>query len=138
MEIYTYGHSKFTNGGYMFSIAQKRFIAATIETCLLKFHHPEMPLEKPKFKLHVDGAESWSWADIEPNWIFDDAQKQPDVNPYNELVTVQMDKLDKIQNEISALINEFYELYDGDLSGEAVSLLLTNLQKLIKINCKPK
>lgn len=63
---------------------EKKKIADTIEKLLLKLDHPEMPKEKPKFKLHVDGKESWSWADIEPNWTFKD--KKPGVNPWNEQV----------------------------------------------------
>jgi len=73
----------------MFSIEQKRRIASTVEKCLLELGHPEMPLVKPRFHLHVDGAESWSWADIDPNWTYDDAHK-PGVNPFNELVAAQM------------------------------------------------
>ena len=51
----------------MFSTNQKQIIAKEIEKLLLSFNHSEMPKEKPNFKLHVDGAEDWSWADIEPN-----------------------------------------------------------------------
>ena len=75
----------------MFSVAQKRQIAAAVEKVLLDLNHPEMPKEKPSFKLHVDGAESWSWADIEPNWIYDEG-KEPGVNPWNESVAAQMNK----------------------------------------------
>ena len=67
----------------MFSVVEKRKIATAIEKVLLELNHPEMPTEKPKFKLHVDGKESWSWADIEPNWVYDDGKK-PGVNPWNE------------------------------------------------------
>lgn len=73
----------------MFSVDQKRQIAAAVEKVLLDLNHPEMPKEKPSFTLHVDGAESWSWADIAPNWTFDDVNK-PGVNPWNELVAAQM------------------------------------------------
>jgi len=66
----------------MFSQEQKRYIAAKIERLLLEIGHPEMPTERPRFKLHVDGKEGWSWADIEPNWRFDD--RDPGVNPHNE------------------------------------------------------
>ena len=68
----------------MFSVAEKRQIATKIEELLLSFNRPEMPKEKPKFFLHVDGKESWSWEDIEPNWVFDDGHKTPQVNPFNE------------------------------------------------------
>ena len=66
----------------MFSVNEKREIAKKIEELLLSFDHPEMPDEKPVFKIHIEGKESWSWADIEPNWKFDDAK--PDVNPWNQ------------------------------------------------------
>lgn len=52
----------------MFSPEEKSYIAAELEKLLLGLGHPEMPKEKVSFKLHVDGAEGWSWADIEPNW----------------------------------------------------------------------
>lgn len=68
----------------MFSVAEKRRIAAAVERELLAIAHPEMPTEKPRFRLHVDGAESWSWADIEPNWVFDDGHKVAGLNPHNE------------------------------------------------------
>lgn len=66
----------------MFSVAQKRQISEAVEKAILAIGHPEMPAEKPKFKLHIDGKESWSYADIEPNWVYDD--KEPGVNPWNE------------------------------------------------------
>lgn len=68
----------------MFSVAEKRKIAEVIEKTLLELKHPEMPTEKPKFKIHIDGKEEWSWADIEPNWVFDDGKKMG-VNPFNEI-----------------------------------------------------
>jgi hypothetical protein len=37
----------------MFSIAEKKMIAGKIEELLLALKHPEMPIEKPKFSLHV-------------------------------------------------------------------------------------
>lgn len=67
----------------MFSMSEKRYIAQKIEELLLGLEHPEMPTERPAFKLHVDGCESWSWADIEPNWTFED--KKPRCNPFNEI-----------------------------------------------------
>lgn len=66
----------------MFSIAEKRHIAEVIERTLLELKHPEMPTKRPMFKLHVDGAESWSWADIEPNWKHHDPAQ---ANPWNEV-----------------------------------------------------
>lgn len=67
----------------MFSLAQKRHIAEVIEKTLIELNHPEMPKEKPNFFLHVEGSEKWSWADIVPNWCFDDLNK-PTINPWNE------------------------------------------------------
>ena len=66
----------------MFSIKEKQHIAAEIEKLLLSLNHPEMSTERPKFSLHVDGKESWSWADIEPNWTF---SAPPTGNPWNEI-----------------------------------------------------
>ena len=59
----------------MFEPHQKNLIAGVIEKLLLSLNHPEMPKEKPRFILHVDGAESWSWADIEPNWKIKENEK---------------------------------------------------------------
>ena len=45
----------------MFSKEEKQKIAKAVEDILLEINHPEMPKEKPRFHLHVDGKESWSW-----------------------------------------------------------------------------
>ena len=68
----------------MFSTEEKIKISEEIEKLLLSFNHPEMPEEKPNFKIHIDGKESWSWADIEPNWKFSETNK-PGTNPWNEV-----------------------------------------------------
>ena len=68
----------------MFSRKQKEEISQAIETILLNVNHPEMPSEKPDFKLHVKGKES-SWANIEPNWKFG-KDNPPSINPHNELI----------------------------------------------------
>ena len=71
----------------MFSVAEKRKIAATVEAVLRSLGHPEMPKDHIKFRLHVDGTESWSWADIEPNWVHDEQAAQgkaSEPNPWNE------------------------------------------------------
>ena len=67
----------------MFSVEEKRTIASRIEELLLSFNHPEMPKEKPFFKIHIDGKEAWSYADIQPNWTYDESNP-PEVNPWNE------------------------------------------------------
>jgi len=68
----------------MFSQKEKQFIAAEIEKLLISLEHPEMPKDKPMFSLHVTGKESWSWADIRPNWTFDETNA-PGVNSWNEV-----------------------------------------------------
>jgi hypothetical protein len=67
-----------------------------IRGVLKSLNHPEMPKtdilfdlkisgEKDgewQFSLHVDGAESWSWADIRNNG----AVQNPEINPFNEMI----------------------------------------------------
>ncbi len=64
----------------MFSVAQKREIADKVQKILRETGHPELPQGEIIFWLHVDGAESWSFADIRNNGAVD----KPDVNPWNE------------------------------------------------------
>ena len=64
----------------MFSVRQKREIADAVQRILRDTNHPELPKGEIQFSLHVDGAESWSWADIRNNG----AVTQPGVNPWNE------------------------------------------------------
>jgi hypothetical protein len=64
----------------MFSVQQKRDIADAVQAVLRATNHPELPTGEIQFSLHVDGAESWSWADIQNNG----AVTTPDVNPHNE------------------------------------------------------
>jgi len=68
----------------MFSVRQKREIADAVQKILRETAHPELPEGEISFLLHVDGAESWSWADIRNNG----AVLCPQVNPHNE----KMDK----------------------------------------------
>lgn len=65
----------------MFSVNQKREIADAVQKILRGTNHPELPSGEIKFQLHVDGAESWSWADIQNNG----AVTSPGVNPWNEM-----------------------------------------------------
>ncbi len=65
----------------MFSVIQKRAIASAVERILRLTNHPELPEGSIKFTLHVEGAESWSWADIKDNGSVDN----PGVNPWNEI-----------------------------------------------------
>lgn len=66
----------------MFSKEQKEKIAKKVEEVILSFNHPEMPKEKPMFNLKIDGKETWSWAEIRPNWMYENVD--PDINPWNE------------------------------------------------------
>ena len=64
----------------MFSVAQKREIAEKVQRILRETNHPELPDGEISFHLHVDGAESWSWADIKNNG----AVTNPTVSQWNE------------------------------------------------------
>lgn len=64
----------------MFSIAQKRMISDAVQQVLRATNHPELPPGEIIFSLHVEGAEPWSWADIQNNG----AVPVPNVNPWNE------------------------------------------------------
>ena len=64
----------------MFSVKQKRDISEAVQRILRDTRHPELPKGEIQFSLHVDGAETWSWADIRNNG----AVKNPGVNPWNE------------------------------------------------------
>jgi hypothetical protein len=72
----------------MFSINQKREISEAVQKILRDTKHPELPEGEISFLLHVDGAKSWSWADIRNNG----AVKNPGINPHNEFIA-------KLQNE---------------------------------------
>ena len=64
----------------MFSVRQKRMISGAVQEILRATNHPELPTGEISFRLHVDGAESWSWADIRNNG----AVESPGVNQWNE------------------------------------------------------
>lgn len=70
----------------MFSVEEKKKISIEIQKLLLSFNHPEMPKSKPRFKIHVDGSESWSWADIvDPTTAEEMFGPQHKANPWNEV-----------------------------------------------------
>ena len=48
----------------MFSVEQKRRISDEVQRVLRATGDPELPPGEIQFLLHVDGSESWSWADI--------------------------------------------------------------------------
>lgn len=64
----------------MFSVRQKRDIAEAVQKILRATNHPELPSGEIVFSLHVQGAESWSWADIKNNG----SVTTPGMNPWNE------------------------------------------------------
>lgn len=64
----------------MFSAQQKRDIADAVQKILRATAHPELPAGEIRFRLHVEGAEAWSWADIHNNGDI----VSPGVNPWNE------------------------------------------------------
>jgi len=66
----------------MFSVRQKKEIAEAVQKILQATNHPELPEGEISFHLHVQGAEPWSWADIQNNG----AVQKPAVNPWNELL----------------------------------------------------
>ena len=66
----------------MFSTRQKREIADAVQKILRGTDHPELPLGEIHFKLHVDGAQHWSWADIYNNGDVVNPEKRE--NPWNE------------------------------------------------------
>lgn len=70
----------------MFSVNQKRQISDAVQKILRDTGHPELPEGEIQFHLHVEGKESWSWADIKNNG----AVANPDVNPWNEMVAKAM------------------------------------------------
>jgi len=67
----------------MFSLREKQLIAEKVQKILRDTNHPELPEDEISFDLHVNGAESWSWADIKNNGAF--KETAPSINPHNEL-----------------------------------------------------
>ena len=66
----------------MFSVRQKREISEAVQKILQDTNHPELPRGEINFLLRVDGAESWSWANIKNNG----SVVIPSVNPHNEMI----------------------------------------------------
>lgn len=102
----------------MFSKQEKQMIAAAVEKFLLEINHPEMPNEKPSFKLHVDGKESWSWADIEPNWKYE--VNPPSMNHWNENARSYMRQDDKLvisKNTIDIVLKAIEPRWINDEDG---------------------
>jgi hypothetical protein len=68
----------------MFSIDQKQKIASQVQRILRDTNHPELPQGEIQFKLRVEGAESWSWAEIRNNGDV----PEPSVNSWNEMIAM--------------------------------------------------
>jgi len=66
----------------MFSTREKRAIAEQVQQMLRATKHPELPSGEITFHLHVEGAESWSWADIRNNGAI--STPEATANPWNE------------------------------------------------------
>ena len=89
----------------MFSIQQKRDISDAVQKILRATNHPELhPTDEIRFNLHVDGAESWSWADIQNNG----AVGTPGMNPHNELMASIPEE------EARGLIDDAKKITGGD------------------------
>lgn len=69
----------------MFSYRQKQEIAEKIQEILRETGHPELPKGEIQFNLHVDGAESWSWADIRNNSHVGSNKTRMVLNSWNEM-----------------------------------------------------
>lgn len=71
----------------MFSVRQKREIAAGVQALLRATNHPELPKEEIEFILTVAGDNDWSFATIRNNG----SVKNPGINPHNEAQDEQND-----------------------------------------------
>jgi len=100
----------------MFSVRQKREIADKVQAILRATNHPELPEGEIRFHLHVDGAASWSWADIQNN----SAVLVPEINPHPigfgpRVIAGQAPRCSKIARTIGALkIMEALRAQDAD------------------------
>ncbi len=72
----------------MFSVSQKQFIAQEIERTIRSLHHPEMDDRNIRFKIHIDGRDSWSFADITDNKTA--TENGMSVTPFNEAMATLM------------------------------------------------
>lgn len=66
----------------MFSVNEKQHIATEIEKLIRELNHPEMDNDNIRFNIHIDGRESWSWADIKDNKTVKEGGIS--ANPWNE------------------------------------------------------
>jgi hypothetical protein len=68
----------------MFSVRQKQMIADQVQKILRDTNHPELPEGEITFRLHVEGKETWSWADIKNNGAWDGTIDNPIGYLHNE------------------------------------------------------
>jgi hypothetical protein len=66
----------------MFSTKEKEYLARVVEAAILHLNHPDMPKKNPRFRLHIDGNQTWNYSDIQPNWTFD--VEEPEVESCNQ------------------------------------------------------
>lgn len=66
----------------MFSVYEKQFLSTKIEALIKNLNHPEMDNDNIRFKIHIDGKEPWSWADITDNKTA--KENGIKINPWNE------------------------------------------------------
>jgi hypothetical protein len=88
----------------MFSVEEKREIADKVQRILRETLHPELPEGEIQFSLHVDGAASWSWADIRNNG----AVTNPSVNPWNELQKTNSSMTESIEKTVQEIFNRYF------------------------------
>lgn len=80
----------------MFSVNEKRIIANRVQQILREMNHPELPTGEITFHLHVEGAESWSWADIKNNGAVSLDEAERTKNPWNESQAKGLDRIQKV------------------------------------------
>ena len=90
----------------MFSVQQKRDISDAVHRILRATNHPELPVGEIRFRLHIDGAESWSWADIKNNG----AVGEPGINPHNELMaSIPKEEAIGLINQAKEIVGEKHD-----------------------------
>jgi len=85
----------------MFSSRQKQEIAAGVQLLLRATNHPELSEGEISFQLHVDGAESWAWANIRNNGCYTPTNK-PSINPENEAQDLRKDPAEGAESSVNA------------------------------------
>ena len=97
-------------------------------------YHPDYGFGYSYYKNYKECIKDWvgttsHWMIPEPP-TFDNSDYMKCTNEVFKYVTDNICDDGITKKEICALVAEFCDLYDGDLSNEAVSLLLTKLREL--------